>query len=190
MIFEILKYYAQFPNHSKVLELFAKGRSELPEYAAIQEDINNLPKSSRIKGLDYYIFGQSFDAVKQRVDNILTGTYLFVEIGDIMSKRDQKNSIRDEVQMAVTIAAKSAEMDLIEEAIQSSRTLTMMQQLRVSMNSDQRNTPWLKELSGSCQMRPFVAKEFASVGWTLMFEREGSDLFDLKRLINREGNIG
>lgn len=108
-----------------------------------------------------------------------------MEIGDIMSKRDQKNSIQDEVQMAVTIAAKSAEMDLIEEAIQSKRTLAMLQQLRVAMTSDQRSTPWLKELSGSCQIRPFVAKEFASIGWTMMFEREGSDLFDIKRLINR-----
>lgn len=186
MIFEILKYYAQFPNHSKVLELFAKGRSELPEYAVIQEGIKNLPNSSQIQGLDHYVFGQSFDSVKQRVDNILSGTYLFVEIGDIMSKRDQKNNIEDEVQMAVTIAAKSAEMDLIEEAIQSRRTLAMMQQLRVAMTSDQRSTPWLKELSLSCQIRPFVAKEFASVGWTLMFEREGSDLFNLKPLINRE----
>ena len=163
MIFEILKYYAQFPNHSKVLEIFAKGRSQLPEYATLQEDIKKLPNSSRIQGLDYYIFGQSFDSVKQRVDSILTGTYLFVEIGDITSKRDQKNNIQDEVQMAVTIAAKSAEMDLIEEAIQSSRTLAMMQQLRVAMTSDRRCTPWLKELSGSCQMRAFVAKEFASV---------------------------
>lgn len=48
MIFEILKYYAQFPNHSKVLEIFAKGRSDLPEYAAIQEEIKaylNIPGS-------------------------------------------------------------------------------------------------------------------------------------------------
>jgi hypothetical protein len=185
MIFEILKYYAQFPNHSKLLEIFAKGRSDLPEYAAIQEEIKSLPKYSRIQGLDYYIFGQSFDSVKQRVDGIVSGTYLFVEIGDIMSKRDQKNNIQDEVQMAVTIAAKSAEMDLIEEAIQSRRTLSMMQQLRVAMTSDQRNTPWLKELSSSCQIRPFVTKEFASIGWTLMFDREGSDLFDIKRLFNR-----
>ena len=109
-----------------------------------------------------------------------------MEIGDIMSKRDQKNNIQDEVQMAVTIAAKSAEMDLIEEAIQSRRTLSLMQQLRVAMTSDQRNTPWLKELSSSCQIRPFVTKEFASIGWTLMFDREGSDLFDIKRLFNRE----
>ena len=88
--------------------------------------------------------------------------------------------------MAVTIAAKSAEMDLIEEAIQSRRTLAMLQQLRIAMISDKRTTPWLKELSGACQIRPFVAKEFASVGWTMMFEREGSDLFNLKRLIIRE----
>lgn len=186
MIFEILKYYAQFPNHSKVLEIFAKGRSDLPEYIAIQEEIKNLPDSSRIQGLDHFVFGQSFDSVKQRVDGILSGTYLFVEVGDIMSKSDQRNSIQDEVQMAVTIAAKSAEMDLIEEAIQSRRTLSMLQQLRIAMISDKRTTPWLKELSGACQIRPFVAKEFASVGWTMMFEREGSDLFNLKRLIIRE----
>ena len=52
MIFEILKYYAQFPNHSKVIELFSKGRSELPEYVAIQEEIKSLSNSSRIRGLD------------------------------------------------------------------------------------------------------------------------------------------
>ena len=77
MIFEILKYYAQFPNHSKVIEIFSKGRSELSEYVAIQEEIKSLSSSSRIQGLDYYIFGQSFDSVKQNVDRILSGTYLF-----------------------------------------------------------------------------------------------------------------
>ena len=74
MIFEILKYYAQFPNHSKVIEIFSKGRSELSEYVAIQEEIKSLSSSSRIQGLDYYIFGQSFDSVKQNVDRILSGT--------------------------------------------------------------------------------------------------------------------
>ena len=183
MIFDILKYYAQFPNHSKVLEIFSKGRSELPEYAKLVAEIKNLPVHSRIQGLDYYIFGQSFDSVKQRVDQVLSGTYMFVEIGDIMSKRDQKNNIQDEVQMAVTIASKYSETDLIEEAIQSSRTLNMMNQLRAAMFSDQKSTSWLKELSESCQIKPFVAKEFSSVGWTLMFEREESDMFNLKSLI-------
>lgn len=186
MIFEILKYYAQFPNHSKVLEAFSKGRSELPEYSELLNEIGALSNNSRIQGLDYYIFGQSFDSVKQRVDQVLSGTYLFVEIGDIISKRDGKNNISDEVQMAVTIAAKSSEMDLIEEAIQSKRTLAMMQQLRVAMFADQKTSTWLKELSESCQMKPFVTKEFSSIGWTLMFERQGADLFDIKRLINRE----
>lgn len=186
MIFEILKYYAQFPNHSKVLEIFSKGRSELPEYAALRKDIEGLSNHSRIQNLDYYIFGQSFDSVKLRVDQIISGTYLFVEVGDIISKRDQKNNILDEVQMAVTIAAKSSDMDMAEEAIQSRRTLAMMQQLRVAMFSDQRHTPWLKELTEACQIKPFVTKEFASIGWTLMFEREGYDLFEIKRLINRD----
>lgn len=186
MIFEILKYYAQFPEHNNVLEIFAKGKSELPEYAALIEEIKELPVHSRIKGLNHFVFGQSFDSVKQRVDQLLTGTYLFIEIGDIMSKIDQKNNIHDEIQMAVTIAAKSSESDLIEESIMSKRTLDMMKQLRVAMLSDQKRTPWLKELSESCQIKPFVAKEFASVGWTLMFERQGADLFDIKRLINRE----
>lgn len=39
MIFEILKYYAQFPDHNKVLEIFSKGRSELLEYGILQEEI-------------------------------------------------------------------------------------------------------------------------------------------------------
>ena len=81
MIFEILKYYAQFPDHNKVLEIFSKGRSELLEYGILQEEIKKMPDPSRITGLDYYIFGQGFDSVKQRVDSILAGTYLFVEIG-------------------------------------------------------------------------------------------------------------
>lgn len=186
MIFDILKYYAQFPDHTRALEIFSKGRSELPEYAVLQEEFRDLPKHSRISGLDYYIFGQSFDSVKQRVDQILSGTYLFVEIGDISSKRDERNNITDEIQMAVTIAAKSADCDLIEESIQSRRTLTMLHQLRRVMLSDQKEISWMKELSDSCQISPFVAREFSSVGWTLMFERRGSDLFDLKRSINRD----
>lgn len=182
MIFEILKYYAQFPDYDKVLEAFSKGRSDLPEYALLQEEIKGMSGRSRIAGLDHYVFGQSFDSVKQRVDSILLGTYLFVEIGDITSGRDQRNNIRDVVRMAVTIAAKSAETDLMEEAVYSERTLVMMRQLRREMMLDQASTPWLKEISPSCQISPFVAREFSSVGWTLTFEREGSDMFDLKHL--------
>ena len=49
MIFEILKYYAQFPDHNKVLEIFSKGRSELLEYGILQEEIKKMPDLSAIR---------------------------------------------------------------------------------------------------------------------------------------------
>lgn len=177
MILDILKYYAQFPNHDKVMDLFLKG-SDIEEYDVLKTVIASLPIKSRLPEIDFFVFGQSFDAVKLQVDQILFGSYLFIEVGDITSIKDNRNRVDDKIRMSATLAYKvSNNTDLIEEAIFSNKTLFLLNRLRECMLND--NIPWLKEISSSSEIKPFVVKEFSSIGWTLFFERSGSDLFNL-----------
>lgn len=180
MILDIFKYYAQFPNLSGVQDLFVNGKSSSPVYAQLLEAVKQLPLHDRLPEINHYVFGQSYDDVKAQVDKI-SGTYLFVEFGDIDSKRDQRNTITDTFQIAVTVASKVvSNSDLIEIAIISEETLQIINQLRILQFSDQSKHPWLKEISEKHRIVPFVAKEFSSIGWTMIFNREGADMLNLK----------
>ena len=83
----VLKYYAQFPDHNKVLEIFSKGRSELLEYGILQEEIKN----TRICSLE--------DLKKWQNDNEL--------IGEITSSKIEENLIKlqnHKIKLDITIS--------------------------------------------------------------------------------------
>lgn len=183
MIISIFQYFAQFPLRAGVLSLFANGRSDMHQYDTLLASLSNATIHSRIPEIQHYVFGQDYESVKSRIDQI-SGTYLFIDYGDIDSSRDKNNSISDTVKMAATIACKiSSKSDLVEQAIVSSDTLQLANQLRALMHRDQSSHPWLKELSDHQEVVPFVSKEFSSVGWSIIFTREAADMFDLKSLI-------
>lgn len=188
MIFQIFKYYAQFPDLKGVISLFANGKSDIPAYIALRDEIQNIPTHSRIPEIKHYVFGQSYDSVKSRIDQI-SGTYLFLEFGEIESIRDRRNSIQDTFDLAVTIASKiQTTSDLVEQAIISQQTLGLIHQLRTLQHEDQARQSWLKEISDRHTIVPFVAREFASLGWTIVFKREGADLLNLKQSLNINPN--
>lgn len=182
MILDVFKYYAGFPDLKGVQSIFSAGRSEKPQYKELQEFIDHMPVHSRLP-IDHYVFGQSYDAVKARIDQLL-GTYLFVEFGEFESTRDNRNSIQDKFRMAITIAGKTgSSSDLVELAVISEETLQLVHQLRVLQYKDQERHPWLKEISDQHTIEPFVAKEFSSIGWTIIFNREGTDMLELKEAL-------
>ncbi|MCC8186482.1 MAG: hypothetical protein LIP08_02945 [Bacteroides sp.] len=180
MILDLFKYYASFPAIEGVKSIFSNGRSTNPLYASLQKEIEQLPTHSRIPEINHYVFGQSYDAVKSRIDT-LDGIYLFLEFGELSSGRDNKNSIQDTFRIAVTIAGKTTNTtDLVEQALLTDHTLRLIHQLRVLQFSDQAQHPWLKEISNRHTIEPFVYKEFSSLGWTILYNREGTDILGLK----------
>lgn len=185
MILNLFKYFAKFPELSGVLSIFNNGESSFPEYAALKAELEKAALHSLIPDIQHYVFGQSFEGVKKRIDSI-TGTFLFVDFGEFSSIRDQRNSIHDAQKLAVTIAMKvPSASDLVEEAICSEKTLRLINLLRARMMDDSQkiDAPWLKRISDSHDIIPFVAPELASLGWSMRFDSEGADLFAIKNLI-------
>lgn len=183
VILDTLKYFAQFPSREGVLSMFTNGSSNsFPSYAEIQRFIATMPEA-RIPDIEGFVFGQSFDHVKRRID-ALTGTYLFVDFGEFSSSRDPMNSIVDSQKMAATVAMKLTDAaDLLEVALATDRTLVLTDQLRKLLISDTYSDrcPWLNPISDKHDIVPFVSSEFKSVGWTLMFTTTAADLFNVKR---------
>ena len=102
MILDLLRYFARFPQKEGVVSMFANGSSDFVQYAELLGHVKKLPEPI-MPELENLVFGQSYDYVKKRVDNI-TGNYLFVDFGESTSSRDTHNSIIDRQKLAATIA--------------------------------------------------------------------------------------
>lgn len=185
MILDLLKYFARFPKKEGVISMFANGSSDFVQYAELIGYVRNLPEPV-MPGLKNLVFGQSYEYVKRRVDNI-TGNYLFVDFGEFTSSRDTHNSILDSQKLAATIAMKvSDSADMVETAIASEITLSLLAELRKRLIIDSRSEdlPWLDKISAGHDIIPFVSSEFKSIGWTLMFSSAATDLFNVKPSLN------
>lgn len=185
MILDLLKYFARFPKKEGVISMFANGSSDFVQYAELIGYVRNLPEPV-MPGLENLVFGQSYEYVKRRVDNI-TGNYLFVDFGEFKSSRDTHNSILDSQKLAATIAMKvSDSADMVETAIASEITLSLLAELRKRLILDSRSEdlPWLDKISAGHDIIPFVSSEFKSIGWTLMFSSTATDLFNVKPSLN------
>ena len=183
MILDLLYYFARYPDRDGVLSLFNNGSSSFPEYQCLRDKIEALP-GALMPDIKHMIFGQSFDSVKTRIDG-LTGTYLYVDYGEIKSSTDNRNRINDSQRLAATIAMKKpATADLVEESIISSICLELLTRLRahIMADSESRSTEFFERNSiANCEVIPFVAPQFSSLGWTLMFETESADIMELKQ---------
>lgn len=185
MILDLFKYFAKFPHRPGVLTIFNNGESTFPKYADLLTELKSIPGVGLIPEIESYVFGQSFEKVKKRIDS-LSGTFLFVDFGEFSSVRDQRSSISDSQKLAVTIAMKvPASSDLVEEAIFADKTLSLINILRARLIDDSKkiSAPWLNRLSDSHDIIPFLSPELASLGWTIRFDYAGSDLFNVKALI-------
>ena len=70
--------------------------------------------------------------------------------------------------------------DMIEVAIASDITLSLLASLRKKLILDSRSNSWLDKISDNHDIVPFVSPEFKSIGWTLMFSSSAADLFEVK----------
>ena len=82
MIKEQFLYFAQYPAKDGVLAMFTNGSGDMPGYNTLVKALKALPESSRIPEIANYVYGQSFDELKQRIDK-LVGSFLFVDYGEM-----------------------------------------------------------------------------------------------------------
>jgi hypothetical protein len=186
MIKDQFFYFAQYPSKDGILAMFTNGQSEFPGYNSLVESLRKLPDVSRIPEIANYVYGQSFDELKQRIDK-LVGSFLFVDYGEVDILGDGRNSYQCTQRMAVTVAYKMPNRaDAAEYMLASDTTLRLLSQLHAWLlaDADAGNIDWLSrgELD-KADIVPFVATELHSVGWTLMVSCIAPDTLDTHRLM-------
>lgn len=184
-------YFAQYPSRDGVLAMFTNGSSDFPGYNDLVASLRNLPEVSRIPEIANYVYGQSFDELKQRIDK-LVGSFLFVDYGEMDMLGSQPGSFRISQRMAVTVACKMTNRaDAAEYMLASDTTLQLLSRIHAWLlaDADAGNVDWLSrgELD-KAEVVPFVATELHSVGWTLMLSCVAPDTLgthDLSRSFAR-----
>ena len=171
MIKDQFLYFAQYPSKEGIRAILTNGSSDFPGYNELTEALDNLPDMSRIPEIANYVYGQSFDELKQRIDK-LAGSFLFVDYGELNMLADGRNSYQITQRIAITVANKMTNRaDAAEYMLASNATLHLLSRVHAWMLADaeQGNIEWLSrgELD-KAEIIPFVATELSSVGWTLM----------------------
>lgn len=171
MIKDQFLYFARYPSKDGVLAMFTNGSSDFPGYNSLVASLKELPDESRVPEIANYVYGQSFDELKQRIDK-LVGSFLFVDYGEVDMLGDGRNSYLCTQRMAVTVANKMPNRaDAAEYMLASNATLRLLSQVHAWLLADAEagDIDWLSrgELD-KAEIIPFVATELHSVGWTLM----------------------
>lgn len=177
---DIFLYFARFPKPDGIAPLFNVGSSTMPGYEQLRQQTEALPRQS-LTDISNYIFGPNLDAIRARVNNI-SEDYLFVDFGEIECGTDSSNRMYDYARLAVTVAYRLSDFtaDLMEQTLAFSSALHKLAAIRNTMIADQRQHPWLRDISKSHTFVPFISRELSSVGWTMLFNREGYDTFNAK----------
>jgi hypothetical protein len=183
ILIDLFLYFARFPKQEGILPLFNLGESTVSGYTELLQAVQSLDEHS-LTGIENYVFGANIDAIKTRVNNIPAGSnYLFVDFGEIDCDTDSRNRMIDSARLAITVGyrVKSFSADLIEQTLAFSHTFNDMVAIRNKMITEQRDHPWLKNISNNHTFVPFVSPEMSSIGWTILFNREAYDSFEAKK---------
>jgi hypothetical protein len=180
MLLDLFEYFAKFPATAGVTKGIAnKGESSMEEYATVLKAINEMPEKELVPEIENYVYGQSFDELKQRIDK-LTGSFLFVDYGEVDMQSDGRRSFQCTQRIAVTVAMKLPNnSDMLERVIANDRTLQMLSQVhaRIMADVETEGLYWMdRESITTCEIVPFVSAELQSYGWTLMLNATGADV--------------
>ena len=184
IILDLFLYFAKFPQKSGVKAIATMGASSMPEYAQLMTALDQLPDISLVPEIEHYVYGQSIDDLKQRIDRLL-GSWLFADYGEI-STQDERGSMQVTQRLAVTVAMKLASnADMVERVIASDRTLQMLSkvQAHIMADSEAGELAWLARGNiGKAEIVPFVATELGSYGWTLLIDAAAPDALGTNEL--------
>lgn len=180
MLLELFRYFAKFPLCDNAMKGIAtKGESNMPEYAKTLEELTTMGEHSLIPEIEHYVYGQSFDELKERLSK-LTGSFLFADYGEMDMQEDGRRSLQCTQRIAVTVAFRlSSNADMLERIICSDRSLEMLARIHAQMmaDSEQGRLEWMeRDELDRAEYVPFVSAELQSYGWTLMLSVMGSDL--------------
>lgn len=185
MIKDQFLYFAQYPSKEGIRAILVNGSSDFPGYNDLAESLDKLPNVSRLPEIANYVYGQSFDELKQRIDK-LVGSFLFVDYGEVDMLGDGRNSYQCTQRLAVTVAYKMPNRaDAAEYMLASDATLRLLSQLHAWLlaDADAGNIYWLSRGQlDKAEIIPFVATELSSIGWTLMLSCIAPDTLDTHSL--------
>lgn len=189
MLLDLFTYFAKFPQNSGIIKGIAtKGESSMEEYATTLDILGKMEEKELVPEIQNYVYGQSFDELKQRIDK-LTGSFLFVDYGEVDMQDDGHRSFECTQRIAVTVAQKlSSNADMLERVIVNDRTLQMLSKVhaRIMADVETEGLYWMdRESITNCEIIPFVSAELQSYGWTLMLSARGADILDTHRLARK-----
>ena len=171
MIKDQFLYFAQYPSKEGVRAILTNGASDFPGYNDLAESLDKLPNVSRLPEIANYVYGQSFEELRQLIDK-LVGSFLFVDYGELNMSADGRNSYQVTQRIAITVASKMTNRaDAAEYMLASDSALRLLSKIHAWMIADaeEGELDWISrgELD-KAEMIPFVASELSSIGWTLM----------------------
>lgn len=187
MLLDLFTYFAKFPASAGITKGIAtKGESRsMEEYATVLSMLGNMQEKELVPGIENYVYGQSFDELKQRIDK-LTGSFLFVDYGEVDMQSDGRRSFECTQRIAVTVAMKLPNTsDMLERIIANDRTLQMLSKIhaRIMADAEREELYWMdRDSVANCEIIPFVSAELQSYGWTLMLSATGADILDTHRI--------
>ena len=188
MLLDLFTYFAKFPASAGVTRGIAtKGESSMEEYATVLSMLGNMQEKEKelVPEIENYVYGQSFDELKQRIDK-LTGSFLFVDYGEVDMQSDGRRSFECTQRIAVTGAMKLPNTsDMLERIIANDRTLQMLSKIhaRIMADAEREELYWMdRDSVANCEIIPFVSAELQSYGWTLMLSATGADILDTHRM--------
>jgi hypothetical protein len=189
MLLDLFTYFAKFPQNSGIIKGIAtKGESSMEEYATTLDILGKMKEKELVPEIQNYVYGQSFDELKQRIDK-LTGSFLFVDYGEVDMQDDGHRSFECTQRIAVTVAQKlSSNADMLERVIVNDRTLQMLSKVhaRIMADVETEGLYWMdRESITNCEIIPFVSAELQSYGWTLMLSARGADILDTHHLARK-----
>lgn len=189
MLLDLFTYFAKFPASEGITKGIAtKGESSMEEYATVLGELSNMQEKELVPEIENYVYGQSFDELKQRIDK-LTGSFLFVDYGEVDMQGDGRRSFECTQRIAVTVAMKLPNTsDMLERIIANDRTLQMLSKIhaRIMADAEREELYWMNRDSvANCEIIPFVSAELQSYGWTLMLSATGADILDTHRIARK-----
>jgi hypothetical protein len=189
MLLDLFTYFAKFPASAGITRGIAtKGESSMEEYATVLGELSNMQEKELVPEIENYVYGQSFDELKQRIDK-LTGSFLFVDYGEVDMQSDGRRSFECTQRIAVTVAMKLPNTsDMLERIIANDRTLQMLSKIhaRIMADAEREELYWMNRDSvANCEIIPFVSAELQSYGWTLMLSGTGADILDTHRIARK-----
>ena len=189
MLLQLFRYFAKFPKWDNAMKGIAtKGESNMPEYEKTLLDLATMDEHSLVPDIEHYVYGQSFDELKDRLSK-LTGSFLFADYGEMDMQGDGRRSLQCTQRIAVTVAFRlSSNADMLERIIANDRSLGMLAKIHAQMmaDSEQGRIEWMeRDDLDRAEYVPFVSAELQSYGWTLMLSVMGSDLLAVHEMARK-----